>query len=86
MPTRTSALEIQGAAVARRHGFGRGVAPLETETALVRVCCRRCRLASLWTDAPAAFLATVCNAPSRCEAELLEEEFQSAPSRSSTPP
>ena len=42
---------------------------------LVRVACVRCQLASLWTDEPRCFLATVCRDPRRCEATLLEEAF-----------
>jgi hypothetical protein len=42
---------------------------------LVRVACIRCQLASLWTDEPRCFLATVCRDPRRCEATLLDEAF-----------
>jgi hypothetical protein len=45
---------------------------------LVRIACRRCRLASLWTDEPRCFLATVCHAPRRCEATLVDEPFGGA--------
>jgi hypothetical protein len=43
---------------------------------LMRVACVRCRLASLWTDEPRSFLSTICRDPRRCEATLLDEEFQ----------
>jgi len=46
---------------------------------LVRVACIRCQLASLWTDEPRCFLATVCRDPRRCEATLVDEEFVSSP-------
>ena len=53
---------------------------------LVRVACSRCQLASLWTDEPRCFLATVCRDPRRCEATLLDEAFaspsESPPTRS----
>ena len=42
---------------------------------LVRVACIRCQLASLWTDEPRCFLATVCRDPRRCEATLRDEAF-----------
>jgi len=42
---------------------------------LVRVACIRCNLASLWTDEPQYFLASVCPDLRRCEASLLEEQF-----------
>lgn len=42
---------------------------------LVRIACTRCHLASLWTDDPQCFLATVCNRTARCEATLLDEDF-----------
>jgi len=45
-------------------------------TVLLRIACVRCHLASLWTDEPRYFLATVCCDPRRCEAELLDEEFR----------
>ena len=47
---------------------------------LVRVSCRACRLASIWTDDPASFLETVCQRYRRCEARL-EEEVMLAPKR-----
>ena len=43
---------------------------------LLRIDCVRCHLASLWTDEPRYFLATVCCDPRRCEARLLDEEFR----------
>lgn len=43
---------------------------------LLRIACARCRLASLWTDEPRSFLATICREPRRCEAMLLDEEFR----------
>ena len=43
---------------------------------LLRIACVRCHLASLWTDEPRSFLATVCCDPRRCEAKLLDEEFR----------
>jgi hypothetical protein len=43
---------------------------------LLRIACVRCHLASLWTDEPRSFLATVCPDPRRCEAKLLDEEFR----------
>ncbi len=46
---------------------------------LVRVACIRCQLASLWTDEPRCFLATVCRDPRRCEATLLDEAFVATP-------
>jgi len=46
---------------------------------LVRIACSRCRLASLWTDDPQAFLATVCRDPRRCEATLVDEAFHGVP-------
>jgi hypothetical protein len=46
---------------------------------LMRVACARCRLASLWTDEPQSFLATICRDRRRCEATLLDEEFQRIP-------
>ena len=42
---------------------------------LLRVACIRCNLASLWTDEPRCFLATVCRDSRRCEAILLDERF-----------
>ncbi len=45
---------------------------------LYRVSCARCRLASLWTDEPIPFLATVCQGWGTCEAVLLEERFGEA--------
>lgn len=42
---------------------------------LLRIACSRCRLASLWTDEPAAFLATICREPRRCQASLRDERF-----------
>jgi hypothetical protein len=42
---------------------------------LVRVACVRCQLASLWTDEPRCFLATVCRDPRHCEATLHDEAF-----------
>jgi hypothetical protein len=42
---------------------------------LLRIACTRCRLASLWTDEPRCFLATVCRAPRHCEATLRDERF-----------
>lgn len=46
---------------------------------LLRIACVRCRLASLWTDEPRSFLATVCRNPRRCEASLVDEEFRGIP-------
>jgi len=46
---------------------------------LKRVACARCRLASLWTDEPQSFLATICRDRRRCEATLLDEEFRNVP-------
>lgn len=43
---------------------------------LLRISCTRCRLGSLWTDEPAAFLATVCRQPRRCRATLHDESFR----------
>ena len=40
---------------------------------LVRVSCRACRLASIWTDDPASFLETVCLRYRHCQARLQEE-------------
>lgn len=45
---------------------------------LVRIWCPRCRLASLWTDEPQWFLATVCRCRDRCMARLLAESFTEA--------
>lgn len=45
---------------------------------LLRIACVRCRLASLWTDEPRSFLATICREPHRCKAMLLDEEFRGA--------
>ena len=52
---------------------------------LLRVACVRCRLASLWTDEPRSFLATICRDPRRCEATLLDEEFQRIAAASAEP-
>jgi hypothetical protein len=46
---------------------------------LLRIACTRCRLASLWTDEPRCFLATVCRAPRHCEATLHDERFGATP-------
>jgi hypothetical protein len=43
---------------------------------LLRIACARCHLASLWTDDPECFLATVCNRIGRCEATLVDENFR----------
>ncbi|MGH7899388.1 MAG: hypothetical protein ACREQQ_15645 [Candidatus Binatia bacterium] len=43
---------------------------------LLRIACDRCHLASLWTDDPRSFLATVCHRGVRCEATLVDEEFR----------
>jgi hypothetical protein len=47
---------------------------------LYRVSCQNCRLSSLWTDEPEAFLASVCpryrHRQARLEAEELEVEEQ----------
>jgi hypothetical protein len=43
---------------------------------LVRIACPRCRLESLWTDDPDAFLSTVCRDPRRCHATLSNEPFR----------
>jgi len=49
---------------------------------LLRIACARCRLASLWTDDPECFLATVCQGAGRCEATLVDEDFHGVkPSR-----
>ncbi|MGH7822406.1 MAG: hypothetical protein ACREQ9_21795 [Candidatus Binatia bacterium] len=48
---------------------------------LVRISCRRCRLASLWTDEPRSFLGTVCHSPKECEARLVQESFSEASTR-----
>jgi hypothetical protein len=57
---------------------------------LIRVACIRCQLASLWTDEPRCFLATVCRDPRRCEATFRDEEFaspdESLPTRLSEEP
>jgi hypothetical protein len=45
---------------------------------LLRISCFRCRLASLWTDEPAAFLATICRDRRRCRATLHDERFGTA--------
>lgn len=47
---------------------------------LVRVSCRACRLASIWTDDPASFLETVCQRYRHCEARL-EQEVALIPKR-----
>jgi hypothetical protein len=43
---------------------------------LLRIACVPCNLASLWTDEPRWFLASVCRARRRCKAELLDEQFR----------
>lgn len=43
---------------------------------LVRVACRRCLLAALWTDDPSGFLDTVCTRRRRCEARLVDESYE----------
>ena len=42
---------------------------------LLRISCVPCRLGSLWTDEPEAFLATICRRPMRCQATLHDERF-----------
>jgi hypothetical protein len=41
---------------------------------LLRVSCERCRLSALWTDDPRSFLATACEDPAQCRAEVLDEQ------------
>jgi hypothetical protein len=45
------------------------------DTILLRVCCPRCRLGAVWTDDAVGLLATVCNRPLGCEAELCDGEM-----------
>jgi hypothetical protein len=45
------------------------------DTILLRVCCSRCRLGAVWTDDAAGLLATICNCPLGCEAELCDGEM-----------
>jgi len=54
------------------------VTAMEGSQMLMRVACVRCRLASLWTDEPRSFLATVCHDARHCEAILVDEEFAAA--------
>jgi hypothetical protein len=51
---------------------------MEESHMLMRIACVRCRLASLWTDEPRSFLATVCRDARHCEAILVDEEFAAA--------
>ena len=41
---------------------------------LLRVSCERCRVWPLWTDDPRSFLATACDDPARCRAEVFDEQ------------
>jgi hypothetical protein len=49
---------------------------------LYRISCQNCRLSSLWTDEPEAFLASVCPRYRHCQARLESEELGFAEKKS----
>jgi hypothetical protein len=49
---------------------------------LFKVSCVPCRLSTLWTDDPVAFLKDICNHSRRCQALLSDEDFSSLHSSS----